>query len=504
MELSMQSLVGRQIQAVTESSQAVTVRTTDGNQTRIPKGPLQDLRSQIDNWNKLLVKHVGELIPPAHQGWYIIDFGEDNGPTTCSGVLTGSGNMVIPPGYSGVRVTAKAGMTSTAIPAGLSYEILAGGEVKVNSGTALIENVTSTTSQVVADGAPGLVVTIQANLEFTYKLAGDTVARAGSMVVSNVTRIPDQMSSQVPVLMLQGQMTLPDGTRISGVRQTGPGTTVGSTQETTVASTVQLGAQLKEWRSQTEETVIFQIQSSGQANTLSYSIAEGVQAPYNYCDFEEQPPTPGGTACPTDILGNYLAAPLAYMFPAENQDFNINVALRTYDAKPAGFLISSTDRPNTVEVTDWRGTRIGFAMNSQECISQDSGDTADLAVTMAIPGGATSVVMGDQFSFVVTGSNAGPKRVQGSVLAISLPAQFTYIGSSPSYAGGATGPTSVGRNGQQITLDISQLPTGGTVAVTVSCRCNVRGVFAAASTITSSIPDPKPSNNSATLDIEVR
>lgn len=505
MELSMRSLVGRQISTVQESETSVLIRLTDGNSIRVAKTPMSDCRRLIDNWSRLFNEHILQTIPPAHPGYFIIDFGEDGtGPTTCSGNLTSRGTMTIPAGYSAVKVTAKAGTNSTAVPKGMTYEIKEKGTIQVVTGTATIEQITSPASSITVEGSPGLVVTVRSNLDFTYKLAGDQVARAGSMVVEAVTSVPATMTSQAPALMMTGQMTLSDGTKLSGVRQTSMGTTIGDSQETLVVSSVQMGAQLKEFKLATEETVVLQIQNTASPSTLSYNMAQGVSASYTYCEYEVEPPKPGDQACPTQIVANDQGVTKAYAFPQKVESLNIVHDVRSDNNNPLFFLMSSTDLTSAIEILNHDGTmRLGYAVTSPECIGGDSGDSADLAVQMAKTWTDTPVI-GATVTYTVTAINKGPRRVQGAALGILIPEQLLYVGASPTYSGGASGPSAVSRNGQSISLNIANLPTNGQVVVTITVKTSVRGTFVTASTITSSMPDPVPSNNEASLQIEVR
>lgn len=120
---------------------------------------------------------------------------------------------------------------------------------------------------------------------------------------------------------------------------------------------------------------------------------------------------------------------------------------------------------------------------------------ADLAITKT--DGVVSAVPGTSTTYTITASNAGPDPVTGATVADTFPAAcvsptWTCVG-----AGGGTCAASGSGNINDATVN---LPSGGSVTYTATCPISPAtiGILSNTATVSSSVSDPNPANNSAT------
>ncbi|ODU42528.1 MAG: hypothetical protein ABS96_27485 [Lysobacteraceae bacterium SCN 69-123] len=119
--------------------------------------------------------------------------------------------------------------------------------------------------------------------------------------------------------------------------------------------------------------------------------------------------------------------------------------------------------------------------------------SADLAITKT--NGSTTSVPGGSTTYTITSSNAGPDAVTGATVADTFPAalscSWTCVG-----AGGGT-CTAAGSGNLS---DSVNLPAGGSVTYTATCTidASATGTLSNTATISSTVTDPTPANNSAT------
>jgi predicted extracellular nuclease len=120
--------------------------------------------------------------------------------------------------------------------------------------------------------------------------------------------------------------------------------------------------------------------------------------------------------------------------------------------------------------------------------------TADLSITKT--DGQTSVVAGNTVTYTIVASNAGPSAVTGATVADTLlaslqSATWTCVG-----AGGGTCTASGSGN----ISDTVNLPVGSSVTYTVNATLSSTaiGTLNNTATVSSSVSDPNPANNSAT------
>lgn len=120
--------------------------------------------------------------------------------------------------------------------------------------------------------------------------------------------------------------------------------------------------------------------------------------------------------------------------------------------------------------------------------------SADVSVTKT--DGVTTATPGGSVTYTIVVSNAGPSDDPSVTVADTFPAALTCTYTSVA-AGGATGNTAAGAGDLSDTLS---MPTGSSVTYTASCTIasGATGTLSNTASITPSINDPVPGNNSAT------
>ena len=101
--------------------------------------------------------------------------------------------------------------------------------------------------------------------------------------------------------------------------------------------------------------------------------------------------------------------------------------------------------------------------------------------------------MGQDLSYQITATNAGPSPAAGATLTDAIPAGATFV----SATGGVT-PV-----GGVLTFPLGTLPAGGTASFTVVLRAAVVGTINNTVATTSTVSDPDMTNNSATASTTV-
>nr|MCU0756673.1 hypothetical protein [Xanthomonadales bacterium] len=120
--------------------------------------------------------------------------------------------------------------------------------------------------------------------------------------------------------------------------------------------------------------------------------------------------------------------------------------------------------------------------------------SADLSITKT--DGSATEVPGTPVTYMIVASNAGPDPVTGATVVDTFPANITGVNWTCVGAGGGTCPASGSGN-----LNASvNLPVGGSVTFTATgtISAGATGTLVNTATVSSSISDPNPANNSAT------
>ena len=122
--------------------------------------------------------------------------------------------------------------------------------------------------------------------------------------------------------------------------------------------------------------------------------------------------------------------------------------------------------------------------------------TADLTITKS--DGVATVIPGNNVTYTIVASNAGPSAVTGATVADTFPATLTGVTWTCVAAGGGT-CTAAGSGNISDTVN---LPVGATVTYTVSATVSATATGTLANTATVAAPggvtDPTPGNNTAT------
>ena len=309
MSKSIRSAVGKIIQNVSETADAYIFGLSDGSQARVPRGPLLDCREIIDKWNRLWTAHIRETVPPAHQGWGILDFGDGGqSPTTCSGVLRNRGILKVAKDFMKIKITAKAGLNQSALPSGAKFTVKSKGTIQVMTGSMTVTEVTSPEQAIDITGDPGTVVQLQTTLNFTYTVPNDTTPRQGSVPVTGYVSIPSSVGTgEIPAVNLYGTAQI-DNSRVSATRTTNAGQVTTNTSSSMIPSKVTIGTDSYEWLAGQDETKVFDIPDPAKETEVLYDFALGVVASYSYCEYAKPVYPPAGTFiknfCSSELVPN--------------------------------------------------------------------------------------------------------------------------------------------------------------------------------------------------------
>ncbi len=160
----------------------------------------------------------------------------------------------------------------------------------------------------------------------------------------------------------------------------------------------------------------------------------------------------------------------------------------TIDPAAIGGLVSSTATVTAVDSDSDTGNN-----------SATDGDTvltplADLAITL--DDGVTSAIPGLGLIYTIVASNAGPSDESSATVADSFPSDLSCTYTSVA-AGGASGNAASGSGDLSDTL---ALPSGSSVSYTATCLIDgsATGTLSNTATITASVTDSNPGNNSET------
>ena len=150
---------------------------------------------------------------------------------------------------------------------------------------------------------------------------------------------------------------------------------------------------------------------------------------------------------------------------------------------------------NTANVT-YSGQTSGFQLHATGFADIATQGAADLAVTKT--DGKTQYVPGTTNTYTIVVTNNGPSNVTGATVVDTFPSQVQGATWTATYSGGSSGPASGSGNINSLV----NLLSGGTATFTVTAPVRAGSFGDLTNTVTVSnpagLPDPDPSNNSAT------
>jgi uncharacterized repeat protein (TIGR01451 family)/fimbrial isopeptide formation D2 family protein len=150
---------------------------------------------------------------------------------------------------------------------------------------------------------------------------------------------------------------------------------------------------------------------------------------------------------------------------------------------------------NTANVS-YSGQTSGFQLNATGFADIATQGAADLAVTKT--NGTTQYVPGTTTTYTIVVTNRGPSNVTGATVVDTFPSQVEGATWTASYSSGSSGPASGSGNINTLV----DLLSGGTATFTVTAPVRAGSFGNLTNTVTvtnpAGLPDPDPSNNSAT------
>lgn len=203
--------------------------------------------------------------------------------------------------------------------------------------------------------------------------------------------------------------------------------------------------------------------------------------------------TTGTAACPTGLPGSGGYSNSALSVPAGS---SITLTVKGTVTATGGNVSNTTSITPPGTVTDPSGAANNTATDTDPFLVPQ---TADLSLTKT----ATPLVRpGTTISYTLTVTNAGPGSAASVVLSDSLPANVTYVSSTPS----AT------VSGQALTWNLGTLANGGTQTITVQVTAPDTATLDStpaartqtnSASVTSDTADPSPNNNIASASTQL-
>jgi uncharacterized repeat protein (TIGR01451 family) len=122
-------------------------------------------------------------------------------------------------------------------------------------------------------------------------------------------------------------------------------------------------------------------------------------------------------------------------------------------------------------------------------IQVGAGPEADVSITKTAS--APTVDVGEQLTWTLTVSNAGPATATGAVVTDGVPAQVTIDSATPSQG-------TCQSAGGQVTCTLGDIAVGATATVTIVATRAAPEAFTNTATVSTGTTDPNPANNTST------
>jgi uncharacterized repeat protein (TIGR01451 family) len=152
----------------------------------------------------------------------------------------------------------------------------------------------------------------------------------------------------------------------------------------------------------------------------------------------------------------------------------------------AGILIDSASTTSAVDDPDTSNNDATVAVTA-------NGPSADLALSLTA--NPHPVLVGQTLTYTLAVTNAGPSDATGVMLSDGLPAGVTLVSVDPSQ-GSCSGTMT-------ISCSLGTVAVGDSASVVIQVIPNQPGTLTDAASVTGSLGDPDPSNNSATVTVNV-
>ncbi|MBV9497210.1 MAG: ExeM/NucH family extracellular endonuclease, partial [Acidobacteria bacterium] len=238
-------------------------------------------------------------------------------------------------------------------------------------------------------------------------------------------------------------------------------------------------------------TYTLTLTNGGPSNAGSVTLSDSVPANTTFVALS----SPGGWSCTTPAVGatGAISCTIASFSPGSST-FTLVVAVNAATANGTVISNTATVSASTTDPTP--------ANNSATATTTVVGQSADLSVTKT--DSPDPVTAGNNITYTITVSNAGPNAAANVTLTDSVPANTTFVVLSSPGGWSCTTPA-VGATGSISCTNASMIAGSASFTLVVAVDGATAGgtVITNTASVSSTTTDPSPANNSATATTTV-
>jgi len=203
-----------------------------------------------------------------------------------------------------------------------------------------------------------------------------------------------------------------------------------------------------------------------------------------------------GVACAPDssrtVFDDAAAGPVSAGVPPFVGSYQPQQALSAFIGR-SGTNVNGVWKLRALDLYGFGGTVECWSLFLTPATCLDGGGEcagADMGITLAAS--PDPVIVGQNLTYTITVTNAGPSGVQDAVVTHLLPSGVILSTATPSQGGWTLA-------GGVITFDLGAMPARASATITVVAQAAIAGVYTSSATVSSETVDPNPLNNTAAV-----